>query len=187
MHQILSCIWNSTENHLKYQTIMSTRREFLKSCSALAAMAAVTPASMFAALPRCGEVSLDSISATALAEQVNTSFAVADRGAAVTTLRLTAVQTYPARCTSSVASEEVSRECFSLLFTGDADRILGQDTYWFEHPGIGRFAMFIVPVGATDGSASVYEGVFDRPRERVEALVQSQVTEATNRKAHHHG
>jgi hypothetical protein len=52
-------------------------------------------------------------------------------------------------------------ECFSLLFTGPAERPLAQRTYRFSHERLGSFDLFIVPVGG-DGNARQYEAVFNR-------------------------
>jgi hypothetical protein len=38
------------------------------------------------------------------------------------------------------------REPFSLIFRGPSTPILGQDTYRVEHPVLGSFEVFVVPV-----------------------------------------
>jgi hypothetical protein len=52
-------------------------------------------------------------------------------------------------------------ESFSLLFEGPAHQPLIQRTYTFEHPRLGRFDLFIVPV-AKDRDRLQYEAVFSR-------------------------
>ena len=43
-------------------------------------------------------------------------------------------------------------ESFSLVFHGHANAKLGQDTYNLEHPSLGTFPLFVVPIGrATKG------------------------------------
>jgi len=43
-------------------------------------------------------------------------------------------------------------ECFSLLFRGPPGARLDQRTYRVEHPAVGEFALFLVPLGfAADG------------------------------------
>jgi hypothetical protein len=43
-------------------------------------------------------------------------------------------------------------ESFSLVFRGHANAKLGQDTYTLEHPSLGTFPLFVVPIGrATKG------------------------------------
>ena len=53
-------------------------------------------------------------------------------------------------------------EKFSLLFRGDATRRLSQDTYRFEHARLGRFDMFIVPIGREARACCYYEAIFNR-------------------------
>jgi len=54
----------------------------------------------------------------------------------------------------------LEREPFSLLFHGPADMVLAQSTYKFEHDHIGKFDMFIVPVGP-DEKGMRYEAIFN--------------------------
>ena len=43
-------------------------------------------------------------------------------------------------------------ESFSLVFRGHANAKLGQETYNLEHPSLGTFPLFVVPIGrATKG------------------------------------
>ena len=94
------------------------------------------------------EVSLDQLSARHFQELVGTLFQVLSEPAFVVTLELTAATVQ-------------APGGFSLLFTGPIDRPLDQRTYPFEHERIGRFDLFIVPVGA-DRSGRQYEAVFNR-------------------------
>jgi hypothetical protein len=52
-------------------------------------------------------------------------------------------------------------ENFSLLFHGAQSQPLGQGTYSFEHPQIGSFDLFIVPIAAENGQLH-YQAVFNR-------------------------
>lgn len=52
-------------------------------------------------------------------------------------------------------------EQFSLIFSGPADSFLAQGTYEFTHPGMGRFALFIVPIGSSPQGFR-YQAVFNR-------------------------
>ena len=54
-------------------------------------------------------------------------------------------------------------EKFSLVFAGHRAHQLPQETYTFEHPRLGRFEMFIVPVYSRDPAVHKYEAVFNRP------------------------
>jgi hypothetical protein len=52
-------------------------------------------------------------------------------------------------------------EGFSLVFSGSLSNPFGQDSYRVAHPRLGRFEMFLVPVGPT-GHDQRYEAVFNR-------------------------
>ncbi len=53
-------------------------------------------------------------------------------------------------------------ECFGLIFRGGRPhRPLAQDTYAIEHPVLGAFALFVVPM-TSDGSGNYYEAVINR-------------------------
>src|SRR5215469_15192593 len=52
-------------------------------------------------------------------------------------------------------------ENFTLNFTGPADKLLPQRIYCFESPSLGRFELFIVPVGCSPSSAQ-YQATFNR-------------------------
>lgn len=52
-------------------------------------------------------------------------------------------------------------EGFSLLFSGTLFEKFGQGTYTVGHHSLGRFAMFLVPVGPA-GPDQRYEAVFNR-------------------------
>ena len=57
--------------------------------------------------------------------------------------------------------EKLSQEAFSLLFTGPETPFLPQGTYWFRHDRIGRFILFLVPVGKQAGQIE-YQVIFNR-------------------------
>jgi len=52
-----------------------------------------------------------------------------------------------------------SREPFSLVFHGPVHPALSQRTYPFEHVALGRFEVFIVPIGP-DAAGPRYEVIF---------------------------
>lgn len=52
-------------------------------------------------------------------------------------------------------------ECFSLLFRGGS-RELRQDTYTIEHPALGTFKLFLVPVGTDRNGAQGYLATINR-------------------------
>lgn len=54
---------------------------------------------------------------------------------------------------------ERGREPFSILFRGPVAPILPQRTYAVDHDALGRFDLFLVPLGPDDAGAR-YEAVF---------------------------
>lgn len=103
------------------------------------------------------DISLDAVPVARFLELVRTPFEVRDASAAVVTLELLEVS-------RPRSGGPADAESFSLLFEGPATQPLGQGTFTFSHPGLGRFALFIVPVSAERG-ARQYEAVFNRRRE----------------------
>jgi hypothetical protein len=67
----------------------------------------------------------------------------------------------PPRTTSAVGKAAAVYQSFSLLFVGPADRLLPQASYTFECESVGKFDLFIVPVGRDQGGVR-YEAVFNR-------------------------
>jgi hypothetical protein len=53
------------------------------------------------------------------------------------------------------------QEMFSLIFAGPVERQLPQQIYGFEHDQVGRFDLFIVPVGQKAGFI-LYQAIFNR-------------------------
>lgn len=147
------------------KSLMSTRREFLLKGSALTAAIALTPTAALAAPARVSrrEIGLDGITAEAFAEQLNTRFVVRSNGDGDVALLLAAVEPCTSGAATSVSAAAESQERFSLFFAGADSRPLSQNTYAFEHERLGRFEMFIVPVGRPASGCRAYEAVFDRP------------------------
>ena len=54
---------------------------------------------------------------------------------------------------------------FSLMFNGPTHPILPQRIHHLEHDQLGRFDLFIVPVGQTKGGTQ-YQAIFNRLNER---------------------
>lgn len=67
----------------------------------------------------------------------------------------------PRRVSSSGGGRSLTYESFALEFLGPANRLLPQRIYWFESAPIGRFEMFIVPVGR-DENGTRYQATFNR-------------------------
>ena len=99
------------------------------------------------------EISLDKVTAEQFAQLVHTEFQVLLERDVKVALELTAVTVQSAR--------NADFEAFSLLFSGPADRPLGQQTYRFRHERLGAFDLFIVPVSA-ENNRRQYEAVFNR-------------------------
>ena len=59
------------------------------------------------------------------------------------------------------AADQPAQESFSLIFLGPNDRFLPQRMYTFEHDRIGRFELFVVPIGRKPGLFQ-YQAVFNR-------------------------
>ncbi len=55
------------------------------------------------------------------------------------------------------------QEQFALTFRGPRERFLGQGTLPMEHPALGRFDLFLAPVGQ-EADGFLYEAVFNRLR-----------------------
>lgn len=59
------------------------------------------------------------------------------------------------------ATSGTNPESFSLTFRGPGDRLLRQQTHVFEHEKIGRFDLFIVPLGREAGAIQ-YQAIFNQ-------------------------
>lgn len=102
---------------------------------------------------------LDQFSRASFAQHVGSTFRVTARDAdgleTAVDLKLTETE-------DGVGNDPANGyECFSLTFTGPAARPLAQSTYPFSHAKMGKFDMFIVPIGQ-DKEIRTYEAVFTR-------------------------
>jgi hypothetical protein len=141
---------------------MPTRRQFLLSCSALAAAASAAPTIALGAPFRCGGIALDQIGFLDFAGMLNTAFRVVTDSRTVELRLVGAKPTAPSR-SANVNGEDAVNEEFSLLFSGPVSDPLTQNTHNFEHQRIGRFQMFVAPVGPLEPGHRYYEAVFNRP------------------------
>ena len=96
------------------------------------------------------------LSREAFEKAVGSGFKVSGKGDSVW-LRLLSVQDLPALVPVDPDSMDVPPQSttsgvtikgFMLRFLGTLPQRLPQDTYTFEHPGMGTFSLFIVPEGA---------------------------------------
>jgi hypothetical protein len=56
-------------------------------------------------------------------------------------------------------SATATRAPFSILFQGPAQPVLVQRIYLLDHPALGEFELFLVPLAA-DGGGTTYQAVF---------------------------
>ena len=144
---------------------MRTRREFLLGGATLALTEGLAPSTLTAsAFPGRG-VALHRINFANFARQQGTNFRVLPSYRNAVALKLVEATSWSQSYPHISGAEDERNEKFSLLFRGALGQPLEQDTYLFEHPGIGRFAMFIVLIGSTDPGHLYYEAVFNRPIE----------------------
>jgi hypothetical protein len=76
------------------------------------------------------------------------------------TMELELYEATPPRTTPTGGATGAVYESFSLLFLGPADRLLPQRIYAFECEPLGRFDLFIVPIGRDDTGVR-YEAAFN--------------------------
>jgi hypothetical protein len=62
----------------------------------------------------------------------------------------------------SVTELPGSGECFSLVFRAAGGALLDQRTYRMEHPALGDFPLFLVPLGPADDGRLELEAVVYR-------------------------
>jgi hypothetical protein len=89
------------------------------------------------------------------ARLMGTTFQVGIAQGRAVTIRLISVRSLAAM------GPRPTGEGFSLIFSGSHTDVFGQDGYAVAHPSLGRFDMFLVPVGPT-GPDQHYEAVFNR-------------------------
>jgi hypothetical protein len=138
---------------------MTSRRQFLTGCCALTLTAGIAPAACLSALRPVRKVTLDQIRFADFSGQVGTIFSV---GQKPVELKLVEAKLMPTFHPPNRIAIDAGNEKFSLLFSAAKDPALTQDTYVFEHAGIGRFEMFIVPAASRDASRSYYQAIFNR-------------------------
>ena len=107
------------------------------------------------------EVPIEDLTLADFASLLNAAFRVYSDPATMVELKLVEVlpALSPGRADPSPAG--VRGENFSIVFGGPGDRLLPQGIYAFEHDQIGRFVLFIVPIGK-DRERFRYEAVFNR-------------------------
>jgi hypothetical protein len=90
------------------------------------------------------------------ARVVGTTFRVSVAANRAVVIRLLSV-----RPLAAVGRTKPTGEGFSLLFSGSRAEVFGQDNYPIGHPTLGKFELFLVPVGPA-GPDQRYEAIFNR-------------------------
>jgi hypothetical protein len=96
---------------------------------------------------------LETFTLDTFASHVGETFRLSADGPATVDVVLTDAAELP------MASARPGRAPFSLVFQGPPARVYPQGIYQLEHPGVGSFELFLVPIGA-DGEGVRYEAVF---------------------------
>jgi hypothetical protein len=145
--------------------MIQSRRKFLVGCGAAAIAsgrasgpalaAAATGKGLTSLRRREGYVMLEDLNQEIFEPFVHSRFAVYDEARNKVTMELLEV---------SGNSSNPKIENFSLIFRGPVQPLLPQKIYTFDHPKIGAFALFIVPI-ALQPDGLRYQAVFNRLRE----------------------
>lgn len=149
--------------------IMSTRREFIVRCSALAVTVAVAPVGALGGSFRFGlpDTSVDRMSFPELAAQVNTRFRVCATPTRVVELELVEASLDPQRPQHGRRPPlDAEFEKFSLIFSGRRSELLEQKAMPFEHDQLGRFELLVLPIFTRNPDKIKYQAVFNRPQVR---------------------
>lgn len=142
---------------------MINRRRFLFGSSALALTATFSPIALSAASFFRRDTRPPHLTYAAFCKCLGSSFVVQCGTAAEVVLDLTHVRQQAASPLAAPNAPDADHEKFSLLFRGTQSAGLPQNTYTFEHSQMGRFEMFIVPVGPKDKMHGYYQAIFNRP------------------------
>ena len=109
------------------------------------------------------DIPLNELSFETLANHLHTIFHVHTSEQHLHPLQLICVEVKEPSLREDPNAPDAEFERFSLVFAGSQADRLPQENYLFEHPQIGRFEMFIVPVLSLDPKRQKYEAVFNRP------------------------
>ena len=100
---------------------------------------------------------LESFTVETFAGRIGEHFSVAVEFGRIDLELITAAALTPPSNRAVQSSDD--RVPFSIEFTGPGEAVLPQGTYRFEHPALGIFEIFVVPIGR--GQTGVrYEAVF---------------------------
>lgn len=110
------------------------------------------------------ERSLDELRFEMFAEQLRTTFKVADGPSGEWELELIEATAYVPPEGADPHASDANYERFSLLFSGSREQLLSQRIYKLSHAKLGRFELFLVPVMSMDNEKYYYETIFNRPK-----------------------
>jgi hypothetical protein len=109
-----------------------------------------------AARSRLSLTSPRNLDRAAFQAQLNTSFLFRAKSSK-TAVKLVEVTDFGSR-----KSAHGHREAFSLVFSGDNESPLNQNTYTIEHQELGKFSFLVVPIMSRDKSVRYYEAFINR-------------------------
>jgi hypothetical protein len=139
---------------------MTSRRKFIKDCSALVGSTALVPGEILGRSPPLPAADLATIPYHSLAMLIGTPFTARSPRGEVDLKLIQACL----RSNRPVSEPGQARwEAFSLFFRGDIQSALDQGTYTFAQGRLGIFEMFIVPVERPVDGGCCYEAAFHRP------------------------
>ncbi len=109
------------------------------------------------------ERSLQDLRLETFSEQLSSHFQVIPVEGTSLPLLLVEVERRAPRASSALPTPDADYEQFCLIFAGPAASVLPERIYRFEHPQIGWFDMFIVPILTPTPDLQHYQAVFNRP------------------------
>ena len=157
-------MWLSSKKMSKERMTTGSRRLFFSQMGAVIAGGVFLP-SVFAAKNRPastaqpGDSNMTSSKTNEFSPFVGDQFKISTEDRQILGLKLVEVTDRSEQV--NTVGDEKRQECFSMIFQGPSDSPLDQKTYAFEHPGMGQFDLFIVPIGQRDNVID-YEAVINR-------------------------
>jgi hypothetical protein len=146
-----------------------SRRKFLRAGTLFAVAAGVPVAKVLAAgtseqrgAAKASNTGKGSrwLSREAFARELNTKFSFSHPEIPAATLQLVKVNDLtPSEGRPSASA--TGKECFSAVFLGSKNTSLRQETYSVTHSSLGKFELFVVPVG-DNLKGQHFEAVFNR-------------------------
>ena len=142
---------------------MTSRRQFVRQVSGAALAAAVAPGAALAVAVPVREAACNELSLAGFLRHVGSAFRIRAEDGATVVLRLQEATETQFKHRQDGKAADAGHEKFSLIFRGSNKYVLDQRIHLFEHPEMGGFAMFIVPVFSRDTEGRYYQAIFNRP------------------------